>query len=38
MGSRLSASVAQGQTYWCAVQNSVPSFPLKVNAREPGIK
>jgi hypothetical protein len=27
-----------GQTYWCAVQNSVPSFPVQVNAREHGIK
>jgi hypothetical protein len=31
-------SVAMGQTYWYAAQNSVPSFPAKVNAREHGIK
>ena len=37
-GSRLRVRSPTGQTYWCAVQNSVPSFPVKVNAREHGIK
>jgi hypothetical protein len=30
--------VAVGQTYWCAGQTSVPSFPVKVNARQHGIE
>jgi len=27
-----------GQTYWYAAQNSVPTFPVKVNARQHDIK
>ena len=32
-GHALDVRSPSGQTYWCAVQNSVPSFPVKVNAQ-----